>query len=156
MINDRIDFSADVLDIRNIIARYEELEAELAPKVMAVLNLSDEQWDSLGTDEQRKKIIPGATDEDDDLGEFKKLHEVLDELSGGGGDEQWEGEWYPVTLINDEHFVDYCEELVNDIGGLPTDLPIYIRNNIDWEGVADDLRVDYTSAEFSGNTFLWR
>jgi hypothetical protein len=63
---------------------------------------------------------------------------------------------YGVTLIDEDDFEEYCEELVSDIGDLPRDLPSYISNNIDWSGVADDLRVDYSAVNFRGTTYLFR
>lgn len=59
-------------------------------------------------------------------------------------------------LIAEDHFEDYCRELVSDIGDLPSEVPSYISNNIDWSGIADDLRVDYTSYELDGQTYLLR
>lgn len=66
-------------------------------------------------------------------------------------------EWnYGVTLIEEDDFEDYCKELVEDIGDLPSDLPSYIIDNIDWGGVANDLRVDYTEIVYQNNTYLFR
>jgi antirestriction protein len=62
---------------------------------------------------------------------------------------------YGVTLIPEDDFEDFCEDLVSDIGDLPKDLPSYISNNIDWAGVAEDLRVDYSEVEFRGETYLF-
>ena len=78
--------------------------------------------------------------------------EAINELENSVGSE-WS---YGVTLIDEDDFEDYCEELVSDIGDLPKDLPSYISNNIDWEGVAEDLKVDYTEVEFRGTTYLYR
>lgn len=36
------------------------------------------------------------------------------------------------------------------------DLPAIIENNIDWSGIADDMRVDYTEVEYEGRTYLFR
>ena len=85
-----------------------------------------------------------------------RLTEFLEQFSGYGGDEQWNGDWYPLTFIRDSYFEEYAEELVKEIGDLPKFLPEYIENNIDWEGVADDLKVDYTSGEFDGVTYWAR
>jgi hypothetical protein len=63
---------------------------------------------------------------------------------------------YGVTLFGEYDFEDYCRELVEDVGDLSKDLPSYISNNIDWLGVANDLRVDYTEVEFRAETYLFR
>ena len=91
---------------------------------------------------------------DDEDQEFQTLQTLLDDLKGNGGDEQWRGDWYPVTLIRDSYFVDYCEELVSDIGDLPREIPAYI--SIDWEETADNLRVDYSFVEYDGVEYLYR
>lgn len=78
--------------------------------------------------------------------------EDINELENSVGSE-WS---YGVTLIDEDDFQDYCEELVSDIGDLPKDLPSYISNNIDWEGVAEDLKVDYSEVEFRGTSYLYR
>lgn len=92
--------------------------------------------------------------DDDEDQEFQTLQSLLDDLKGNGGDEQWRGDWYPITLIRDSYFVDYCEELVSDIGDLPREIPAYIA--IDWEKTADNLRVDYSCVEYDGVEYLYR
>lgn len=86
--------------------------------------------------------------------EYQTIKALLEDLKGNGGDEQWRGDWYPVTLIRDSYFVDYCEELVKDIGVLSREIPFYIV--IDWEQTADNLRVDYSSVEFDGVDYWYR
>ena len=78
--------------------------------------------------------------------------EDINELENSVGSE-WS---YGVTLIDEDDFQDYCEELVSDIGDLPKDLPSYISNNIDWEGVAEDLKVDYSEVEIRETSYLYR
>lgn len=63
------------------------------------------------------------------------------------GYSEWE---HGETLIRDSYFTAYAEELVHDCADLPKDLPDYIARNIDWKGVADDLKVDYTMVDFGG------
>jgi hypothetical protein len=117
--------SDNILDVRDLINRYEELE------------------------EQELK----SESEENELADLKSL---LNELKGNGGDEQWKGDWYPITLINENYFDSYAEELVRDIGDLPRDLPSYIEKNIDWLGVADELKYDYSEIEFNGDTWFYR
>jgi len=77
--------------------------------------------------------------------ELKNLLSLQEEAEGYS--EDWK---YGSTLIRDSYFVEYAEELVRDIGDLPQDLPSYIENNIDWEGVADAIKEDYTNVDFDG------
>ena len=64
----------------------------------------------------------------------------------------WE---YGSTFISDDYFEDYAEEYARDIGAIPTDLE-WPCNRIDWEAAADDLKIDYTSFEFRGQTYWAR
>jgi hypothetical protein len=121
-----LDLTADIIDVRDIIERVEELE-EL-----------QEQGEYLET--------PDC--------EMTSLRAVLADLAGNGGDEQWRGDWYPVTLIRDSHFTDYAQELCEDIGDVPRNLPHYIA--IDWEVTARNIRMDYTPAEINGVTYWYR
>lgn len=92
--------------------------------------------------------------DDDEDQEYQTLNALLDDLKGNGGDEEWRGDWYPVTLIRDSYFVEYCEELVTDIGDMPREIPSYIA--IDWDQTAENLRVDYSSVEFGGVDYWFR
>lgn len=122
--SDNINTSNDVIDVRDIIARIEELEEEQ------------------------------PIESDDDLAELDALKEVMEELKGQGGDEQWDGDWYPVTLIRDSYFADYAQELVTDCGYISKDMPSWIE--IDWEATARNVQQDYTSIEIEGVTYWFR
>ena len=78
----------------------------------------------------------------------------MSEMKGYGGDEQWRGDWYPITLIRRSYFVDYCRDLVSDIGDMPRKIPSYIE--IDWKGTADNLEADYSTVDFDGVEYLYR
>lgn len=128
----------DLIDIRDVIERVEELETE-------VQNIDD-----MPDGDQMKNTVEG----DEAREELKRLTDFLNECNGNGGDEQWRGDWYPVTCIRDTYFQDYAEELVKDIGDLPKEIPHYIA--IDWEATAENIRQDYTSVEFDGVTYWVR
>lgn len=117
-----LDLTADTIDVRDIIARYEELEAE-----------------SDGLPDAEERFL---------------LASILDELKGNGGDEQWRGDWYPVTLIRNSHFTDYARELLKDCGELPRDLPHYVA--IDWGTTARNIRTDYTPIDLEDATYWYR
>lgn len=63
---------------------------------------------------------------------------------------------YGEVAIRDSYFTEYARELCTDVGYLPSDLPEFIRNNIDWEGVASRIQADYTNIEFDGVTYWTR
>ena len=129
-----IDQYADIIDVRDIIARFEEVESQLE-----------------GLSSIEEAITQGLQNEWEEMG---VLGTLLEELAGNGGDEQWRGDWYPVTLIRESHFVDYVQELLEDCGTIPKDLPHYVH--IDWERTARDIRTDYSGAEFHGVTYWYR
>lgn len=60
------------------------------------------------------------------------------------------------TLISDDTFEDYAQEYVESCGMIPEDLSDLIKTNIDWSGVADDLRHDYSSVTLDGVDYLHR
>ena len=122
-----LDLSADIIDVRDIIARFEELET-----------LNEDM----------------AASEDQDQ-ELQTLRAILADLQGMGGDEQWRGDWYPLTLIRDSYFRTYAEELADDIGAIPRDAG-WPMNCIDWEQAARELRYDYSGVDIDGVTYWTR
>jgi hypothetical protein len=63
---------------------------------------------------------------------------------------------YGETVIREDHFEDYARELSEEITPGLEELPDYIKRNIDWDGVADDIRVDYEEVLYEGEYFLIR
>jgi len=98
--------------------------------------------------------IEDIENDDDKRGETIMLMAIMSDLDGAGGDEQWRGDWYPITLIADSYFTDYARELLEDCGDLPRELPHYIE--IDWEATARNIRVDYTPVTINGFTYWTR
>ena len=113
----------DTIDVRDIIARVEELESEQS--------------------------------DDGEKEELETLTELLDELKGTGGDEEWRGDWYPLTMIRDSHFEDYAQELAEECGDLNRK-PRWPYTCIDWEKAARELQYDYTSVDYNGTTYWVR
>ena len=136
------DLSGDnIFDMRDLIERFEELEDE-------------RENEAQGDDDAADEVCLAAWDATDDGQEYRKLYEFLEDVKGGGGDEQWRGDRYPLTFISDSYFTDYCRELVQDIGDLPSTIPGYLV--IDWEATANNLRADYSSVELDGATYWYR
>jgi hypothetical protein len=168
---DDVDNSQDVLDIRDVIERFEELKAEQESLVGDYLNSKD------GSEDRDNAInalssfwnctpeeVPGgveAIEEDNGTDSFKgepelaALRDFLHEMRGNGGDHQWEGDWYPVTLIRESYFEDYAQELAEDIGAISRDAQ-WPLSYIDWPRAAEALKMDYTGAEFDGVTYYFR
>lgn len=132
-----LDLSADIIDVRDIIARVEELESDV-----------EAMQETEHTGHQ-----PTA---DACAEEMQALRAILSDLEGMGDDEQWRGDWYPVTLIRDSYFRDYARKLLEDCGNIPKNLPHYIE--IDWEATARNIRLctDYTCVYIEGVTYWTR
>lgn len=87
-----------------------------------------------------------------EIEEFKTLNLLLSNLVSKGGDEQWRGDWYPITLIRDSYFEKAMDELLEDVGELPKELPCYLKITVDYKA----LQMDYSSVEFDGVTYWYR
>lgn len=131
-----LDLSADVIDVRDIIARVEELESDI---------------ETLQETEHTGHQPTAAACAD----ELQTLRAILADLQGLGGDEQWRGDWYPVTLIRDSYFRTYAEELADDCGMIPRDAA-WPLTCIDWEQAARELRYDYSGVDIDGVTYWTR
>jgi predicted nuclease with TOPRIM domain len=80
---------------------------------------------------------------------IEAINELEDEIDNG----EWE---YGVHLIEEDDFEEYCEEFVKDCGFINRDTPQLIQNNIDWSGIAEDMKQDYSEVSFRGNNYLFR
>ena len=145
-----------VVDSRNIEERIEELESD-RQDLLDILEeeetaLDDIEPDEDNTDEfeavkQARQALEEFDKYDNDGGDLKKLVALRDDV----GSSEWiDG----IGLINEDYWVEYVEEMLKDIGDLPSDIPYYIA--IDWEQTAENIRVDYSSVEYDGDTFYFR
>lgn len=60
------------------------------------------------------------------------------------------------TIIHETYFTEYCEDFVKDVGYLPNDLPWWIESNIDWDGVADEMKQDYSEVNWGNEIYFIR
>jgi hypothetical protein len=123
-----LDLNDDIIDVRGIIARVEDLEKQVPD--------NDNEF----------RVWEHAV-------EFDTLVEILEDLKGEGGDEQWRGDWYPVTLICEDYFTKYATELVCEVHDLGK-LPHFIH--IDWEATAREVKTDYSEVGVNGITYFYR
>ena len=120
-----------MIDVRDIIARVEELE-----------NTVPSAEESEGDDNEERE-------------ELATLCGMLDDLKGNGGDEQWRGDWYPISLIRDSYFENYARELAEEIGAIDRSAT-WPNTCIDWEYAAEQLQQDYTTTEIEGKEYWYR
>jgi len=114
----------DVLDSRDIIERIEELEFLDA------------------TDGDDTESFSGRE-------ELETLKALAAECSSLSSD--WE---FGEILIRYSYWENYIQEMLEDCGDIPADLPWYIA--IDWETTADNISQDYSIVEFNGIDYYIR
>ena len=118
---------SDIIDVRDIIARVEELRE---------MNNSEEESRSI-----------------EENAELETLENLLSDLCDNGCDEQWEGDWYPVTLIREGYFEKSMDEMIADCyPDLSNALPCFVTVTLDYEM----LKQDYTECEFEGEMYYYR
>ena len=80
--------------------------------------------------------------------ELTALKALVEQCEGYG---DWElGE----VLIRRSYWIEYVQELLEDCGDIPKDIPWYIA--IDWDKTADNIEADYTTVDFNGVEYLIR
>ena len=79
--------------------------------------------------------------------EFAELESLKEEIESNSD----EGFEYGIQLIHENYIDDYLDEMLEDCGYIPKDLPYWIK--IDWQATYDNMKEDYNEIELNGNTF---
>ena len=125
----------DTIDSRDVIARIEELEAE---------RVAIESPDSVFI--ETKRLI----EEFDNSEEGQELI-ALKALAEQG--EAYAPDWkYGAQLINEDYFEEAMDEMLEDCGYIPRDLPSFLTITVDYGA----LKMDYTKLDFDGQTYYIR
>ena len=127
----------DVIDSRDVIARIAELRDEIKDP-------NENDRDDLVTDEEFAEAVA----------ELRTELDSLLALASQGEDycEDWQ---YGEALVRDCYFVEYAQELAEDIGAIASDAG-WPYTCVDWEQAAHELQMDYTALEFRGVTYWAR
>ena len=139
----------NIIDTRDLHDRLEELKA----KQDEIQNKKDEIENSEALEIDDDTVADLELELEQLESDFDKdEQEELDELENMESEiPEWkDGE----TLIPEDEFVDYCEELCKDIGDVPREIPWYIE--IDWDKTAENIKADYSEIEYQGTTYLYR
>lgn len=143
----------NILDTRNLAERREALKQEILDSFLENFPHYEEMTESFEDirfeEEEIESWKEDFEDELETIEEINKVEEKVDNYS----EDSFE---FGTTLIAKSDFTEFCQEDLEDCGLLPKDLPYFIENNIDWDGVADNLMVDYTEVEYLGVTYLFR
>lgn len=158
-----IDNTDDIIDSRDVIARIEELEAEREALADHV-NECQDAYDFHDSDDTKStpewKDLSDAIDalalwdESDEAKELGILQALAKEAEGAS-------DWiHGESLIHEDYFVTYIEDLIKDCYPLPKELDSgdwpYRHITIDYEAAADEARADYMDVYFDGQTYLIR
>ena len=90
----------------------------------------------------------------EETAELEALESLLSDIKGYSGYEQWNGDWYPGTLIRYSYFTDYAREVAEESGSV-LDNAKWPNNCIDWGQAARELQQDYSQVEFDGVTYWY-
>ena len=133
-----VDLSADYIYVRDIIARVLELRDD-----------RDEYNEKMGSPDAWDGVPDGEPEE------LAMLEGILAELAGYGGDEEFDGDWYPGELVADSYFQEYAQNLAEECDMVDTSArgPMTC---IDWEQAARELQMDYSSILIHDSTYWYR
>jgi hypothetical protein len=90
--------------------------------------------------------------------ESQKYVDLCDELGispAEPGTLRHYGDHYEPTLVHEDYFVQYAEQLAEDIGAISADAT-WPNDHIDWEAAADALKADYTTVDYNDETYYTR
>lgn len=145
-VDDAPEFGGEVCDSRDVIKRL-----EIYREAARLIGIPEDKLDSFNMGEDYPEEMPEDLSAEDSeiLEEFVKLRDFADEAEGYADD------WlHGATIIREDHFTEYAEQMIKDIGDMPDETPGYIA--IDWDKTAENLKVDYTEIEHDGTTYLVR
>lgn len=147
----------NVIDSRDVIARIDDLQDERDTLESALEDAQaafddgedDPERPAMQDDVDAARTALAVWDEGEDGLELHALKALADEAEGYSPD--WK---HGTTLIAEDYFPEYCQQLLADIGDLPRNLPDYLV--IDWDATAENLKADYTEVDFDGTAYLIR
>jgi len=131
----------DIIDSRDVIARIDELESEIADLKEQLTELEVEDEDTTVECEEINDQMDALEEE---LAPLKALAEEASSYSS-----DWR---FGEMLISDGHFTKYAQQMAEDIGAVDPDAG-WPLNCLDWDQAADELKQDYASVDFDGEEF---
>ncbi|MAX51511.1 MAG: hypothetical protein CMH22_05985 [Methylophaga sp.] len=149
-----------VFDSRDLIEYKEELENDILD---AYIDWA-ENHNEYKEEETEELEIPDSFDEieflneesfivtcSDLIEEYEDIEDFCEELENNSSDFK-----YGESIIHESYFEEYCEDFCRDCGYIADNTPAIIENNIDWAGIAEDMKIDYAEVEYNGETYYIR
>jgi prefoldin subunit 5 len=117
-------------------------------------NALEELYEAVEEAEQALQVEEQTLeDAQEALDEFNSDHASLIRDLEDASDEV--GDWiHGETLIHEDYWVEYVEEMLKDCGYLPKDIPWWIE--IDMDKTADNVKMDYSELMINGETYYYR
>jgi hypothetical protein len=134
----------DIIDTRDVQERIEELCEELDIEEDGTPHEYDEG------DEKPEPLDDDVRAELEE--ELRELLELKAEVEAYSGDTFESG----ITMIANSHFVQYAQDFAADMHGDALHENAWPFDNINWEGAASDLQMDYTEVSFRSYNFWVR
>ena len=159
---DEITNSEDILDSRNIQKRYDYLTGRIqdafsdAGRDSVDFESCGEKWEEGGRlDSILGRLVKMELLDESELEEWKTIKTVfIDQFSNNSG---WQ---YGMGFLRDSYMdEDWVENECKDLGYLSSmnnELPSFIYNNINGQGILEDLQQDYTTVDFDGVDYWYR
>ena len=145
----------NTIDSRDVIARIEELESEQGDLQAAYEDAISAQIESMDENaietlkDNRARAL--AALEAFNNSEGGQELAALKALAAQG--EDYAPDWnYGAQLIHEDYFETAMNELLEDCGDIPRDLPSDLTITVDY----DALKQDYTKLDFNGQTYYVR
>ena len=136
------------LDTRDLIEERDNLKQQILDSFLENFPHYEEMTDTFEDILfEEEEIQSWKEDWLDEIVEITDIERLEDEISSSEFD-------YGLTLIEEDDFEEYVEELVTDCGYISKDLPSWIE--IDWESTAENVKQDYSEVDFRGTTYLYR
>lgn len=141
------------IDTRDLATEREDLKQTILDSFLETFPHYEDMTDTFEDIRlEEEEIESWKEDFIDELETIEAIDTLEDDINSYAGDNFDDG----VQLIYHNDFEEYCQELLEDCGEIPTNLPAYIERNINWSGVAEDLKVDYAEVDYLGTTYYFR
>ena len=136
-----------MIDTRNLIETRDELKQEILDSFLENFPHYEEMTESFEDILfEEEEIESWKQDWQEEINQITCIDEVEDEI-GSEFD-------FGVTLIPEDDFTDYVEDLLKGCGYISDDFPSWIE--IDWEATAENVKQDYSELEYEGETYFYR
>lgn len=146
-----ISIGDNILDSRDVIKKFVELNDELETLKQVIVDAYGD-WDQNRDDEDIIEALKQSVVSLQDWSDWDDYKQWKEFCEQGESIPDWT---YGETLILDDYFVTYAEQLADDIGAVSSQAE-WPTNFIDWERAADQLKMDYTAIEIDGTRYWGR